>query len=246
MPPKTPRNFLKGKQSIEVRVTRASGSAVYVRRKNLPVLPSAPRQVKLLLPDKSTIQGKYTPNPINPFIGGAKVPEWIRSVVSSKGSVNASLTEVAPGVLQIRLPASSKPSNKQVRQQAAKLNSQIGRFKPKGRRRKVQKVIEVWERRPQVRDAVLDQWPTVCQVDGCDMLGKIPAELHESLLEVHHVAHVSRGGTDAANNLTLLCRNHHKLVHLNGTSVSSETERKVVLDVPIAGKIVVTRPPLAF
>jgi hypothetical protein len=241
-----PSKFISGKSSIEVRVTRASGSALFLRSGNLPILPTATRRVKLLLPDKSEIAGKYTVNPINPFIGGPDVPEWIRSVVPPGKSVDATLTEVAPGVLQVRLHGVIKASNKELKQRAAKLDSKIRRYKPKGRRRKVQRDIERWERDPMLRDAVLGQWPTSCQIDGCSMLEHIPFELREALLEIHHVTHISRGGTDDADNLTLLCANHHKLVHFKDTIVVSEAKRKVVLEVPIAGEVVIRRPPLVF
>jgi len=35
----------------------------------------------------------------------------------------------------------------------------------------------------------------------------------EGILDVHHIVHRSKGGTDALDNLTLLCRRHHNMMH---------------------------------
>jgi hypothetical protein len=54
-----------------------------------------------------------------------------------------------------------------------------------------------------------------CRFPGCD---------NTRFLHAHHVHHWARGGETSLDNLVLLCRPHHRLVHEGGYSVGRERD----------------------
>lgn len=53
-----------------------------------------------------------------------------------------------------------------------------------------------------------------CQFPGCE---------RRRFVDAHHIRHWSQGGETSLDNLVLLCRHHHRLVHEGGFSVSRES-----------------------
>ena len=54
-----------------------------------------------------------------------------------------------------------------------------------------------------------------CQFPGCE---------RRRFVDAHHIHHWARGGETALDNLVLLCRHHHRLVHEGGFSVALDAE----------------------
>jgi HNH endonuclease len=54
-----------------------------------------------------------------------------------------------------------------------------------------------------------------CRFRGCE---------RKRFVDAHHIHHWARGGETALDNLVLLCRHHHRLVHEGGFSVSLDAE----------------------
>ena len=65
-----------------------------------------------------------------------------------------------------------------------------------------------------------------CQFPGCE---------RHRFVDAHHIVHWARGGPTSLDNLVLLCRHHHRLVHEGGYSVS--------LSVTVAGAFATPREP---
>ena len=51
---------------------------------------------------------------------------------------------------------------------------------------------------------------------GC----RFPGCTHERFVDAHHIEHWADGGATAVDNLVLLCRRHHRLIHEGGFSVA--------------------------
>lgn len=83
-------------------------------------------------------------------------------------------------------------------------------------------LLEAWERNPLLRAFVLDRWGSQCQVDGCTIQGEVPAHLAHSIVDVHHLTHVSSGGSDSPMNLSVLCTAPARV----GTSFEVEAHRR--------------------
>jgi len=57
-----------------------------------------------------------------------------------------------------------------------------------------------------------------CQFPGCE---------RHRFVDAHHLVHWARGGETSLDNLVLLCRHHHRLVHEGGVSVSRRTDGRL-------------------
>jgi len=58
-----------------------------------------------------------------------------------------------------------------------------------------------------------------CQFPGCT---------HQHFIDGHHIRHWADGGETSLDNLVLLCRHHHRLVHEGGFSCDKDASGKVV------------------
>lgn len=55
-----------------------------------------------------------------------------------------------------------------------------------------------------------------------------------SRLEAHHIVHWINGGATALDNLALLCRRHHRLVHERGWQVALNRDGSIDFSPPLA------------
>jgi len=56
---------------------------------------------------------------------------------------------------------------------------------------------------------------------------RFPGCTRQYYIDGHHIKHWSKGGKTSLDNLVLLCRHHHRLVHEGGFSCSKNPEGKV-------------------
>ncbi|HWV37114.1 MAG TPA: DUF222 domain-containing protein [Vulgatibacter sp.] len=61
---------------------------------------------------------------------------------------------------------------------------------------------------------------------GC----RFPGCTHRHFVDGHHIEHWAKGGETRLDNLVLLCRTHHRLVHEGGYSISMEGKEPVFFD----------------
>lgn len=73
-----------------------------------------------------------------------------------------------------------------------------------------------------------------CRFPGCG---------NERFVDAHHIEHWAHGGATALDNLVLLCRRHHRLVHEGGFTVALEAGEPV-FRTP-AGQVLEPAPPIA-
>jgi hypothetical protein len=73
-----------------------------------------------------------------------------------------------------------------------------------------------------------------CRFPGCD---------HRRWVDAHHIHHWAAGGETSLDNLVLLCRHHHRLVHEGDYSVRSRADGRLEFQRP-GGDVVPTSPPL--
>jgi hypothetical protein len=60
-------------------------------------------------------------------------------------------------------------------------------------------------------------------------------------VDAHHIQHWADGGETSMDNLVLLCRTHHRLVHEAGYGVQHKADKGVVFSLP-NGKIIPQGP----
>jgi len=73
-----------------------------------------------------------------------------------------------------------------------------------------------------------------CRFPGCN---------HRRFVDAHHIRHWADGGDTSIDNLVLLCRHHHRLVHENGFGVERATDNSVRFRRP-NGHIIEEHPQL--
>ena len=70
---------------------------------------------------------------------------------------------------------------------------------------------------------------------------RFPGCRHLSFAHVHHVVAWKPGGRTDLDNLVLLCRHHHGLVHRNGWSMSGNANEELTISGP-SGRVMTSRP----
>jgi len=72
---------------------------------------------------------------------------------------------------------------------------------------------------------------------GC----RFPGCINSHFVDAHHIQHWADGGETAMENLVLLCRHHHRLVHEGGFGICTSTEGVIEFSNP-AGEVILTGP----
>jgi hypothetical protein len=72
---------------------------------------------------------------------------------------------------------------------------------------------------------------------GC----RFPGCTNTHFVDAHHIQHWADGGETAMENLVLLCRHHHRLVHEGGFGISQPTHGVIEFSNP-AGEVILTGP----
>ena len=86
---------------------------------------------------------------------------------------------------------------------------------------------------PHIR-RVLEGRDKGCRFPGCES---------RRWVDAHHIHHWAMGGQTSLDNLVLLCRHHHRLVHEGGYSVRRISDREVEFRRP-DGRVIPVSPPL--
>jgi hypothetical protein len=93
------------------------------------------------------------------------------------------------------------------------------------------KVLDVGRRRRTISPALSralrarDGW---CQFPGCT---------NHRFVDAHHIEHWARGGATNLDNLVLLCRHHHRLVHEGGFTLERAREGGIVVLTPLRRRL---------
>lgn len=212
--------FLQGVVSLPCRLVHHTGTMIRFTTGQLGQLPTNDADCVLELPDGALVRGHFRRHPNNPYIGGPQVVRWIKSWVPHNVPADASVHQVGAGNrlrLTIAMPvtgaaAEDDAPKRRVVSQARKLS----RIPESGRRRRS---YEAWERNPYLRTVALSAWGTACQVTDCTLLATVPSHILPRMVDVHHLNHVAKGGTDSPLNICILCVVHHQLIHRAPASV---------------------------
>jgi hypothetical protein len=73
-----------------------------------------------------------------------------------------------------------------------------------------------------------------CRFPGCE---------RRRFVDAHHIRHWAKGGETSNDNLLLLCRHHHRLVHEGGFSVERLADGRVRFRMPNGKLLGAARPP---
>lgn len=227
--------FLQGAEQLEASLMNYSGTIIRFRTSQLPTLPLSDVDCEVVLPDGRTVEGRFKRNEANPYIGGAEIRRWIRSWVPAESSRKVDVLQVGAGrKIELHI-AKAAAASKKMPADAAKIRNRAKVLAGIQSAPKRRKSYEAWERNPRLRKVALAVWAANCQVKGCDVLKSLPASARPKLVDVHHLNHISIGGSDSPLNICLLCVAHHALIHRGGPSTLDECDAAVAV-VSVAGR----------
>lgn len=211
------RFFNPGTDEVEVALVHHTGRMIRFRPSLVSVMPTDSREVRVSLPGGGAIAGKFNPNPRNPNITGSELVAWIRSQVGEGRTKPARLRETGDG-LEVLLSGRTLADVDEQRILPGPLVTRVRKFRSETDRSRLKRAFNAWERDSQLRAAMLGRWQHRCQVEDCPIADMLPPRLQAAVVELHHLTHISEGGSDDPLNLALLCAAHHRLIHLGGPS----------------------------
>jgi len=201
---------------LPARLVHHTGTMIRFTTAQLDRLPNADRDCTIVLPDGAVLNGHFRCHPANPYIGGPSLVRWIKSWVPY--NVPTAVTVHQVGVANtIRLQIGAihlAPADAARRRRVLARARQLKQQEAERRRRS----YETWERDPNLRRIALLAWGSHCQVVGCTFLLGVPAHIREKMVDVHHLNHVGKGGSDSPMNICVLCVVHHQMIHRAPTS----------------------------
>ena len=209
--------FLRGTDRLRATLVHHTGTMVRFVPSQLLNLPTNDVDCAVYLPDGQERAGHFRRNPANPYLAGPGIVRWIKGWVGYGGLVEVVVRQVGIGLtVRIELASQSRVAVDVGIKKLVRLRARRIARDPAGLRRRG--VLERWERDPALRQFVIAAWGDRCQVQGCRVQRGLPAALAGRVVDVHHLAHVSAGGSDSPMNLCVLCTAHHALIHRGGRS----------------------------
>lgn len=201
---------LRGVEFLDATLVHHTGSMVRFVTRQLPAIPSSDSDSSVLLPDGQEVLAKWHPHPQNPYLAGPPLVRWIKSWIPYGETVPVRVHQVGKGsTLRLELLWPTHPAPLPDTKSIQRTLRALAR-EPRARRR-VQ--YERWERNPSLRSLAFSLWAPHCQIAGCTINASLPDHLATRLLDIHHLNHVSTGGSDSPLNLAVLCVSHHQLIH---------------------------------
>lgn len=205
--------FLADVASLPATIVHHTGSMVRFTSGQLRELPRADCDVRVDLPDGTVVQGHFRCHPANPYIAGREVVRWIKEWVPMGQTHSVEVRQVGQAhrvrVALIMPTPVVNQADLAIQRPARRLAVTLRSSSPARRRT----LLETWERDPLLRSFVIDRWGSDCQVQGCVIQDEVPSHLSHTVVDVHHLTHLSGGGSDSPMNLSILCTTHHALVH---------------------------------
>lgn len=210
-------------------------------------IPNTSRAVTVILPGGTRLDAsQLTVNIANPMITGDKLVKWIKERLAPNTTLNITVVEtiagqeyqvVLPNLLrspaQLNALTEAHTVDESWRLLARLLDGAESQTPPRRRA-----VYERIERDARLSPLVRQCFGSQCQVVDCSFTQGTDRSLDKFIAEVHHLEHLSRGGTHAAYNLCVLCANHHRLFHRDnsahivgsiGEEVTVESREGIVL-----------------
>lgn len=204
--------FLRGASSLPCRLVHDTGTMIRFTTSQLKQLPPSDVNCTLELPDGAVVDAHFHLHPRNPYIGGQRVVRWIKSWVPYKKTLVVLAQQIGAGNhLRLQVPELSVIDLDPLTGESVRTAARRLRRVPQAERRR--RLYAAWERDPTLRSVALRAWGANCQVVGCSCLASVPRHLRDRLVDVHHLNHISKGGTDSPLNVCVVCVVHHQMIH---------------------------------
>lgn len=214
---------------LQAAIVHHTGSMIRFITSQLPLLPKGDIALKIVLPNGEMVNGRFRRNPANPYIGGPKIVRWIKSVVEF-GQNRPVMVVQKQNVYVVSWadkptphidPTVSTKLDRAIRQLL-----RIAKDTPAKRRQQYASFL----RRTRTSDLFKQIFGYECQVENCEFTGGVNPQIYPYITEIHHLEHLSAGGSNTPLNLCVLCSNHHSLFHRDpSTKIASMTDSEVLV-----------------
>jgi hypothetical protein len=219
---------IPSKKILRATLVHRSGSGIRFRTSQVrdKEIPSTSRAVVVVLPSGLRLPSKLTVNPANPMITGDSLVKWIKERLALDTTIDVTVAEIVKGKeYQLILPNLVRSATQMENIAKVKTGEENWRFlgrlldgaegqSPKRRTAVYTQIERDVRLSPLVRNCFGNQ----CQVENCAFTLGVNRVLDKFIAEVHHLEHLSQGGTHSAYNLCVLCANHHRLFHRDKTA----------------------------
>lgn len=209
--------------SIPAALVNRSGSGIRFRTSQIRSgeVPGTSGSVVVVLPSGTRLNCRLTINVKNPWITGDELVHWLRARIPNNSTLDISVLEIIQGQeYQLKMPDITVSQSAPAQSMAAGTPEENWRRlcrlldgaesqAPQRRERVYQRIERISGLSSIVRQCFGDR----CQIESCAFTLSVARSLDPFISEVHHLEHLSRGGTHAAYNLCVLCANHHRLFH---------------------------------
>ena len=229
---------------IDCTLVHHTGTIIRFRPAQLTHLPDADVDVTVGLPHGRLVQGHFRRNLANPNVSGRGVVGYIKRVLSFAHN-RPMLIDIRPdGVWDLY----ELDQAVRVVQRAGGGRHRIerGRLTPKdlatlleqaNRETNHQKRLRKYAgilRPPCLRRLILGLMGASCQVQGCTICRRIAQywgheTAAEAIVDVHHIEALANVVDHSPNNLSVLCANHHQLIHRWGPWAVTHQGDNVIL-----------------
>ena len=225
---------------LQAAIVHHTGSMIRFTTSQLPLLPKGDISLKVVLPNGEMVNGKFRRNPANPYIGGPKIVGWIKSVVQF--GQNRPVRIIQKQNVYV-VSWTDKPTHHIDSTVSTKLDKairqllRIAKDTPAKRRQRYTSFLQ----RTRISDLFKQIFGYKCQVENCEFTGGVNPQIYPYITDIHHLEHLSAGGSNTPLNLCVLCSNHHSLFHRDpSTKIISMTDSEVLIETGV-GQIRIVR-----
>lgn len=230
------------KMKLTAYLVHHTGSMIRFVTSQLPYLPKIDKFVYVVLPSGERIKCKFHLHRANPYIAGPRIIHWIKGILpfGSKRKI------------MVRIISQDK--------YFVYMKEQVGRYRKTKKIQDKEKIclekliknlLSISEKPKKIRhkmynkllskrvnsDLVKKVFGVKCQVRDCEYSVKMNKDLMDLISEVHHLEHLSRGGSNSPYNLAILCANHHAILHRDKTARIIKNKGDDILVTYLNGKI---------
>lgn len=218
-----------------------TGSMIRFVTSQLVYLPTKDKYVYVMLPNGGKIRCKFHLHIANPYIAGEKLVHWIKGVVSfaqKKRVIVEIISEDEYFIYMKRRVNKSKKMREFHRKERNSIEQLLKKLlsisvKPPLIRRKM--YSKILSKRVH-SNLVKKVFGVNCQVENCEYTAEETEVSMKLISEVHHLEHLSRGGSNSPYNLAVLCSNHHAIFHRDKTAKIMRSSGDNVLVTYLNGK----------
>ncbi|MFH2070979.1 MAG: hypothetical protein ABIJ11_07250 [Elusimicrobiota bacterium] len=211
------------KKKLTAYLVHHTGSMIRFVTSQLPYLPKSDKFVYVVLPSGESIKCKFHLHRANPYMAGSRIIHWIKGIIPFGNKRK----------IMIHIISQNK--------YFVYMKGQVGRYKKakkiQGREKNclkklIKKLLGISTRPTKSRhkmynkllservnsDLVKKVFGVKCQIQDCEYSVKMNKDLMSLTSEVHHLEHLSRGGSNSPYNLAVVCANHHAILHRDKTA----------------------------